>query len=77
MRFANNERFFVEVGLAALCASLALLTMISPDWIEEVFGVDPDQHSGSVEWMIVIALTAVGAASGVLARIEWRRLHAS
>lgn len=75
MDSANSRKlFWAEVGLMGFCIFLALLTMVSPDWIEEIFGYDPDQHSGSVERMIVIGLAAVAAISGVLARLEWRKL---
>jgi hypothetical protein len=75
MDSANSRKlFWAEVGLMDFCIFLALLTMVSPDWIEEIFGYDPDQHSGSVERMIVIGLAAVAAISGVLARLEWRKL---
>jgi hypothetical protein len=46
-------------GLAFLvwsCGGLALLTLFWPDWIERLTGYDPDQHEGSVEWLIMIAI---------------------
>jgi hypothetical protein len=42
--------------LAGFCGGLAVLTIIWPDWIEALTGYDPDQHNGTVEWLIVIAL---------------------
>jgi len=40
--------------------------------------VDPDQHDGSVERLIVIGLFAVTAGMFALAAMEWRRaIHAS
>jgi hypothetical protein len=33
-----------------------VLTIVWPDWIEALTGYDPDQHNGTVEWLIVIAL---------------------
>jgi len=42
--------------LAAFCGVLAVLTIFWPDWIEALNGFDPDQHDGTVEWLIVIAL---------------------
>ena len=43
---------------AVASAFLAGLTALRPDWLE-VTGVDPDAHSGLVEWAIVAALYAV------------------
>ena len=42
--------------LAGFCSGLAVLTIFWPDWIEALTGYDPDQHDGTVEWLIVIAL---------------------
>jgi hypothetical protein len=42
--------------LAGFCCGLAVLSIFWPDWIEALTGYDPDQHDGTVEWLIVIAL---------------------
>jgi hypothetical protein len=42
--------------LAGFCGGLAVLSIFWPDWIEALTGYDPDQHNGTVEWLIVIAL---------------------
>lgn len=68
-----RKRFWVEAGAAALSGLLGLLTLVWPDWIEEIFGWDPDQHSGAYEWLIVALLAVVAVGSAVIARIEWRR----
>jgi hypothetical protein len=36
--------------LAGFCGGLAVLTIVSPDWIEALTAYDPDQHAGSVKW---------------------------
>ncbi len=54
------------------CALLAVVTLVWHDWIELVFGVDPDHGSGAVEWLIVALAAAVALAFGVMARAEWR-----
>jgi hypothetical protein len=56
-----------------VAAALALLTAVWPDWIEMLLGVDPDGHSGAVEWAIVFALAVIAAALGVSARVQWVR----
>lgn len=73
MRRWPRRRFWFEAGLGALSALLFVLTLFVPDWIEAVFRVDPDQHSGSLEWGIVVVLAVMSVGSGLLARGEWRR----
>jgi hypothetical protein len=43
-------------SLAGFCGGLAVLSIFWPDWIEALTGYDPDQHDGTVEWLIVLAL---------------------
>ena len=65
--------FWVESVLASVSAFLAILTFVWPDWIEGVSGFDPDQHNGSVEWGVVIALVMATVIFAALARREWYR----
>jgi hypothetical protein len=67
-----RRRFWVEAGLAVSSAALLLVTMISRDWIEVVLKFDADNHSGSLEWTIAVALAALSTAFTVLA---CRELH--
>ena len=66
-------RFWVEAALGCLSGFLGLLTLVWRDWIEGVFGWDPDKHSGSVEWLVVVVLLALAVVLGGLARREARR----
>jgi hypothetical protein len=68
-----RARFWIEAGLAALTAILFVVTLISREWIEEIFKVDPDGGDGSLEWVIVAVLFAASLTLSVLARAEWRR----
>ncbi|MGE5764792.1 MAG: hypothetical protein ACM3ZF_13235 [Mycobacterium leprae] len=68
-----RRRFWIESALAGLSAVLFALTMVSPTWIELVFGADLDGGDGSLEWTIVAALAIVTAVFTLLARVEWRR----
>lgn len=76
MRNRFRLRFVLEVGFGTAAAALGLLTVVSGDWIEAIFGVDPDQHSGSFEWLIVAGLLCTALVLGGLARAEWRRMIA-
>ena len=69
-------RFWVESGLAVLTAALFVLTLVSHEWIEEIFGVDPDEGNGALEWAIVAALAVATVAFTLLARAEWKRRNA-
>lgn len=69
--------FWVEAVLCVSGTFLGLLTIVWHDWIEGVFGVDPDHGNGSVEWIAVVVLLAIGGVAGTFARREWRRVHAA
>jgi len=66
------------IQLAAFCGILAVLTTFGPDWIEALTRFDPDQHDGTVEWLIVIALLSTApywrSASRRMAPSAARRL---
>jgi hypothetical protein len=66
-------RVRVEAVLSLVFAVLAVLTLISPTWIESLSGLEPDAGTGESEWWIVLifALGAIGAA--VLAQRDHRR----
>ena len=73
MRRNIRRLFWIEIGLGAITGLLALITPIFPDWIEFVSGWDPDQHNGSVEWLIIVGLFVVTVVIVAAAAIEWRR----
>jgi len=67
-----RARFWAETGLAGLTGALFVLTLFWHDWLE-AFGFDPDNHSGTVEWLIVAALCVLCVLLSFSARLEWRR----
>ena len=73
MRRGVRVRFWLEAAMGAVSAGLLALTFVWRDWIEAIFGVDPDHGSGSLEWLIAGALLLITIALGVIARAEWRR----
>jgi hypothetical protein len=68
-----RKRFWFEISCGVIGAVLLVMTLISKEWIEEIFGVDPDGGSGALEWAITLGLLVVAAASFLLARREYRR----
>ena len=68
-----RTRFWIEAALALLTAGLFVLTLISREWIELLFGVDPDGGDGSLEWVMVAVLLVVTVIFTWLARVEWHR----
>ena len=71
----SRRRLPLEVGVAILSVLLFFATALWPEWIEIVFGVDPDFGNGSLEWLIV-EVTAISAVVAIfLARADWRLIR--
>jgi undecaprenyl pyrophosphate phosphatase UppP len=66
----------LEIAVALGAGILGILTTFWHDWIEALTGWDPDQHSGSVEWVVVVALLVVAVAMGLVAHRHWKLLTA-
>jgi hypothetical protein len=62
----------VELGCAGIAAVLFVVTALWKEWIEILFGVDPDAGSGALEWLIP---TLFLAAALLLSVSAGRRLH--
>lgn len=75
MKRSARHLLWIETVVSVASLIAAAVTIAVPDWIETVFGVDPDKHSGSAEWLVVLALTAVGVTAAVLATRSRMRLR--
>ena len=73
MQSRVRQRFWVELTASIASGALLGLTLVWHDWIELVFGADPDHHSGSLEWGIVAVATVLTVVLAISARSEWRR----
>ncbi|MFX0578998.1 hypothetical protein [Nocardia nepalensis] len=73
MPISVRIRLWIEIALAIATAALAALTVVTREWIEIIFGVDPDRGSGALEWAAVAGLCLACVACTVVARVEWRR----
>jgi hypothetical protein len=65
--------FWPESVLACIAGVAAVLTAVWPDWIEGATGLQPDAHSGSLEWILAMGCGLAALLLGALARREWRR----
>ena len=74
MSLGPRVRLRVEVALAALSACFFVATLVLPDWIEVVFGIDPDRGSGALEVLVSVVSLTVSLGLAVLARIEHHRI---
>jgi uncharacterized membrane protein YcjF (UPF0283 family) len=72
-----RRRFWVEGGSALASLALLVVTLINQEWIEAVFGVDPDHGNGAFEWTIVAVLALIAVVGAVTARAEWRAATAT
>lgn len=62
----------IEIVLAAILGMATILTAVWPDWIEGLFGFDPDGGNGATEWWIVVVLAVITIAIAALARHDLR-----
>jgi hypothetical protein len=69
-------RLRIEVVLAFMFAALSLLTLVFPEWIEELTGLEPDAGSGALEWAMTGVFLIALVVSVVLARRDYRQLAA-
>jgi hypothetical protein len=63
----SKARAQLEALVALGAGILGILTIFWHDWIEALTGWDPDQHNGTVEWIVVMGLLTVSAVMGLLA----------
>jgi hypothetical protein len=73
MRRSLPTRFWVEVALGVASGALTALTITWTDWIELIFGIEPDGGDGSTEWGLVLTFAGLTIAFIVLSRRTWWR----
>ncbi|SRR5712691_8526738 len=71
-RTGLRGRFWVAAVSAAVTAVLAVVTLVSREWIEVLFHVDPDGDDGTLEWAIVLTLAVGSVLLGLFASMELR-----
>jgi len=68
-----TNRFRLEVIGAGISFVVGVLTMLMPNWVEALFGADPDHGDGSLERHIVVACASAAVLLGMLAWVDYRR----
>jgi hypothetical protein len=76
MRTGVRRRFWVELGGAAVTGALFVVTVVWRDWIEVLTGAEPDRHSGTLEWLVVMLAGVLTIGLSIGAAVEWRRERA-
>jgi hypothetical protein len=62
----------LEAALSVLFGVMTVLTVIWPEWIEKLTGLDPDGGSSGTEWGIVLVLGAAAVSLALLSRRHFR-----
>ena len=70
-------RFRVEVTAAFIAVAFLTASLISPDWIEKIFGFAPDGGDGATEWSTSFGAVVVFLAATFSARKDWRELRSA
>jgi hypothetical protein len=71
-----RRKLRIEAVLAGVSAMLFVLTLVFPEWIEAMTGLEPDAGSGALELVVAGAFLVAAMVSAVLARRNQRRLAA-
>ena len=66
-------RFWIESAFGLASAVLLAMTWVWPDWIERLFGLEPDAGDGSAEWGWAVAFAIATLVLFVDAGRAWRR----
>jgi hypothetical protein len=77
MKRTTRMRFWFEAAIAGASAILCIITLITREWVEALTGWDPDHHSGSFEWILVIVLAVTACLAAGFARANSQRQRRS
>ena len=76
MNSRRRLRLRIEVVLAIVFALLTVVTIMDPQWIEQLFAFDPDKGSGEAELGLTAAFGVATLLVSLLAGRDWRLLAA-
>ena len=66
-----NVLGWVEVITAALALTLTVLAIWDRQWVEGLFGAEPDGGDGSLEWLLVVVPAVIACGCAYAARRTW------
>jgi hypothetical protein len=72
MRKGSRARAWLATVSAVAGVGLCVLTLVWGEWIELLFGVDPDQGSGALELLVAGAFLVASVLLAGQARRAWR-----
>lgn len=72
MRKGSRARAWLATVSAVSGMGLCLLTLVWSEWIELLFGVDPDGGSGALELQVAGAFLVASVLLAGQARRDWR-----
>jgi hypothetical protein len=72
MRKGSKARAWLATVSAVVGLGLCLLTLVWSEWIELLFGVDPDRHTGGLELLVAGAFLVTSVVLAGQARRDWR-----
>ena len=72
MRKGSKARAWLATVSAVVGWGLCVLTLVWNEWIELLFGVDPDGGSGAVELLVAGAFLVASVLLAGQARRDWR-----
>lgn len=70
----ERTRYLVTGCLAVVSAGLLVVTVVWPEWVELLTGLDPDAGSGALEWAVTAAFAVLAVVTGfasLRARRRW------
>lgn len=75
MRNGTRARAWLATVFAVVGLGLCALTLVWSEWIELLFGVDPDAGSGALELLVAGAFLVASVLLAGQARRDWRIWH--
>jgi preprotein translocase subunit SecG len=75
MRNGTRARAWLATVFAVVGLGLCVLTLVWSEWVELLFGVDPDAGSGALELLLAGAFLVVSVLLAGQARRDWRIWH--